>query len=92
MILQIVGLLGVTTLLFICFILSQPRNVQRFVIVGQDVFKWMTVVLFFTLFARILLLSRLISTPFARNINSIVFFVSVVGIVWNVYRHGANNK
>lgn len=91
MILQILGFLGITTLLFICFILSQPRNVQRFIIVGQDVFKWMTVVLLSTLFARILLLLNIIETPWARSLNSVVFILSVAGIVWSVYRHGTNH-
>lgn len=91
MILQAFGVLGLVTLLFICFILSQPRNLQKFVVVGQDVFKWMAVVLFFTLFARVLSMFHLVNTSTARNLTSAIFILSVAGIVWSVYRHGTNN-
>lgn len=86
--LQIVGIIGMATLLFICITLSLTRNTRVFVAVGQDVFRWLAVLLCDLIALRTLTGWHLVSTEFARTINSIVFLVVVGGIVWNVSRHG----
>lgn len=86
--LQIIGIIGMATLLFICINLSRPRNTRAFLAVGQDVFRWIAVLLCDLIALRTLTGWHLVSTEFARTVNSIVFLVVVGGIVWSVSRHG----
>lgn len=86
--LQFASGIALATLTYICLYLSRRSKIHVFIVVGQDVFKWMVLVLAAVLISRLLLLLHVLNQNNSRIANSIVFSTAVAGIVWSVRRHG----
>lgn len=92
MALQLIGIVCMATLLFICAMLSRARNTHYFNAAGQDVFKWLALVLAAFIVSRVLVMTDFANSEVARNLNSLVFAATILGIMWSVYRHGRTSR
>lgn len=86
-VLQFLGTIGIITLGTICLMLSLDKNKHLILISGQSIFKWMSLTLITVAISRTLSFVNILPSVISRNVNSIVFLVSVVGIVWSVASH-----
>lgn len=79
-----------TVLAFLTFYLARHRNVHVFIVVGQEVFKWITATLVCITITRIFVYTNLVGTNISREINGAVYILSVLGIILSVGRHARN--
>lgn len=86
--LQIIGFVGMATLLFVCLVLSRTQNTHYFLVAGQDVLRWFALLLSCLIVGRLVSVFHLTPVSLVRSVNSIIFIGVVGGIIWSVWRHG----
>lgn len=91
-VLQLLGTAAILTLAAVCLILWLPKNYALFIVTGQAVFAWCFFVLVLLFVTRMAGAAFGIDIETIRPLNSLMFIICVVGIVYSVVRKSRKGK